>query len=500
MLNKPPNIIFIITDQQRLDTINALGYNYMRTPNLDRLVENGVSYTNAFCCGATSVAARAALFTGMYPHNTGVYSFDHWSHHSSWIQDLADINYHCVNIGKMHIIPIYDNIGFHERRVIENKCQKFSQYGVQEDEWGWWLRMHGCEREVDRHLKDPNWTKKYNAIAWDRDEELHSDIFCGNTAVSWIKTWNWNKPLFLQIGFPGPHEPYDPPQRFIDLYKDIEVPLPIKSHENLNSKPIQHKAFRHFFKYTKNDESQIDLSSASDSDIIRLRKHYFGNISLIDEKIGEILKALEEVGQLDNSVVIFTSDHGDNLGDHGLPYKWLMYDSIVNIPMVISDFRKNSNINRVDESLVSHIDLGPTILNIAGIENIPQRLEGRSLLQKEVALFPETVFCEDNYLIMMREKKFKLVYYIGQFEDGELYDLQNDPDELNNLWHSLEFKNKKLMMIEKLLRWLTMSNYKNKNYKTNEENKILRLPGSEKFGPFLHGQITALPDDKQTLS
>ncbi|MEE2629042.1 MAG: sulfatase-like hydrolase/transferase, partial [Candidatus Latescibacterota bacterium] len=115
-----PNIVLIMTDQQRFDTIGAWGYDHMTTPALDRLVGEGLSFRRAFCPGATCVASRAAIFTGMYPHNTGVYSFDYWADHRNWVQDLNDAGYHCVNMGKMHFSPRDVAGGFHERVIVEN--------------------------------------------------------------------------------------------------------------------------------------------------------------------------------------------------------------------------------------------------------------------------------------------------------------------------------------------------------------------------------------------
>lgn len=120
-VNEKPNIIMIMTDQQRYDTINELGYDYMHTPNMDHIARNGTAFTNAYCTGATCVPSRASMFTSMYAHNTGVYNlFNSWGHHRSWVHDLADNGYHCVNIGKMHVSPTYDDMGFHERVVVEN--------------------------------------------------------------------------------------------------------------------------------------------------------------------------------------------------------------------------------------------------------------------------------------------------------------------------------------------------------------------------------------------
>ncbi len=120
MSQERPNIILIMTDQQRFDTIQAWGNDHKVTPNIDRLVADGLSFRQAYCPGATCVASRAATFTGMYAHNTGAYTFDDWSQHETWIHDLANNGYYCVNIGKMHIMPTHAPGGFDERIVVEN--------------------------------------------------------------------------------------------------------------------------------------------------------------------------------------------------------------------------------------------------------------------------------------------------------------------------------------------------------------------------------------------
>jgi len=458
----------------------------MHTPNIDKLVKNGRAYTNAFSPGATCVASRAAVFTGLYPHNTGVYSFDDWSHQRSWVEDLSDNGYHCVNIGKMHIKPLFDNIGFHERKIVENKTEDFESQGLHEDEWGWWLRMHGEQRELLRHVKDPLWKEKKNCITWDKDENLHSDIFIGNMAVEWISHWNQEKPLFMQVGFTGPHEPYDPPQRFLDLYKDTSFPERLISEGELESKPPQHLAHQSFFISQTDGQSQIDLRDATEDDINNLWRHYSAGISMIDEKVGDIISSLEANGLLENTVVIFTSDHGDSLGDHGLPYKWLMYDSMTNIPLVITDFRNPSEGAVISDELVSLIDLGPTILNYCEVE-IPERLEGLDLNGKEKNSF---VYCEDNYLAMIRDKESKLVYYIGQ-DYGELYDLQKDPHEFINLWDSADYQQERNSMSMNLLGWISRSCYFNKSYKSNSEGTgAIRWPENEEFKYNLHGRIS----------
>jgi len=485
MNQKKPNIVFIMTDQQRLDTISSLGCGYMHTPHLDRLTENGTSYTNAFCSGATCVSSRASLFTGLYPHNTGVYSFDNWSHQASWVQDLRDGGYYCANVGKMHIKPDFENIGFHEQRPVENKMENFALEGGGEDDWGWWLRLHGMERELNLHKTEPGWEESLNCRVWPYEENLHPDIFTGDLADAWIGSYNREEPFFLQIGFPGPHEPYDPPERFLKLYENQDnFPPQIAGENELNGKPPQQTAHQEFFR-TVDNPSRIDTAELSGEDVRKMRRYYSANISLIDEKIGQILDRLEETGQLENTVVIFTSDHGDNLGDHHLPYKWLMYDSIVKIPLIIADFRNPPAEKTVSGDLASLIDIGPTVLDYAGLPS-PSYLEGRSLTPGNSAE-PEYVFCEDNYLTMIRSHDFKMVYYLGQ-ESGELYDLKKDPGELNNLWDREDHRPVREELKSSLLGWLAESVYMNKNYRSrNTSGQPIRHPRDPRFGNRLHG-------------
>ena len=333
-----PNIILIMTDQQRFDTIGAWGYDYAITPAMDRLAAEGLSFRNAFCPGATCIASRAAIFTGMYPHNTGVYSFDHWADHRNWVQDLNDAGYHCVNIGKMHFAPRDVAGGFHERVVVENPTSKNLDMGGADDDWGRYLRIHGLERPNDRNKTDPNWLQKYQGVPWHLEERFHSDVFIGDSALAWIRDYKGQSPFFLQVGFTGPHEPWDPLPRHIEQYAERPMPPRVLREGELDDKPPQHAAQRKTHAETEH-ESAIDMYSPSEEDIAHMRRHYYAKITTVDEKLGEVLDALQTRGFLDNSLLLFCSDHGELLGDHGLAYKWLMYDPIVHVPLIVRDSR-----------------------------------------------------------------------------------------------------------------------------------------------------------------
>ncbi|MFC1718633.1 sulfatase [Candidatus Poribacteria bacterium] len=485
-MSKKPNIILIMTDQQRFDTIGAWDYDHMVTPNLDRLTREGVSFRQSYCPGATCISSRAAMFTGMYPHTTGVYTFQSWGNHRNWVQDLADDGYWCASIGKMHFSPRDIPGGFRERVVVENPTNRTLASGGADDDWGRYMSLHGINRPNDRHRSDPDWIKKHQGVPWHYEERFHSDVFIGNSAVSWIRNHQGSRPLFLQIGFTGPHEPWDPLPRHLELYRDKEMPSPVSREGELAEKPPQHLA--HLEAFADSDhEAQIDLRGATAEDIANMRRHYYAKITTVDEKLGEVLDALEERGYLEDSLLILCSDHGDLLGDHGMAYKWLMYDPIVHIPTIIRRSGSERNSSEVID-LVSLMDIGPTILESAGID-IPMYMEGRSMmpyLEGQPIAPREFVFCEDNYQIMMRGQDYKMVYYIGQ-EEGELYDLKGDPGELWNLWSDGECSELKNKLLSRLLEWLATSNYYNSGYKRERARHYqMRWPGKD--DPYLHSQ------------
>ena len=210
MTDSRPHIIFIITDQQRYDTIAALGYDHMDTPHLDRLVREGVSFSNCHITAPSCAPARASLFTGYFPHTTGILkNADSWKR--SWIEDLADSGYRCINIGKMHSYPYHTPLGFHERFVVENK-DRFLEERYYYDEWDKALHARGLvkqQRELYRQRAD--YAECLGAFEWELPEDMQSDMFVGDLATWWIESKPVSEqPLFLQIGFPGPHPPLTP--------------------------------------------------------------------------------------------------------------------------------------------------------------------------------------------------------------------------------------------------------------------------------------------------
>ncbi|MEM9825127.1 MAG: sulfatase-like hydrolase/transferase [Planctomycetota bacterium] len=466
-----PNIVFIITDQQRFDTIAELGASYAHTPHLDRLVREGVAFNQCHVTAASCAAARASLFKGYYPHTTGILkNADNWQR--SWIELLNDSGYYCVNVGKMHTWPFDTPLGFHERYVVENK-DRYLEGRYYFDEWDRGLRYRGMvKQQRESYRKRADYRERLGAFDWELPEDTHPDVFVGEMARWWIASKPPTSPLFLQIGFPGPHPPYDPVPRYTERYlpqADLGV-LPVSAAE-LAGQPLALEILRQHNADVDHD-SVVALLEPSKFQRHRQRAYYLANVTMIDQQVGQIMEALENNKYLDNTIVIFTSDHGDCLTDHGQSQKWTMYDAITRVPMIVWSPERFAPA-RI-ESLVQQMDLGATIMEWADLE-IPESWAARSLAvaleSPERFAGRERVFCEQagdgvltgcDYMTMVRDAEFKLIHFHGGDIDplrpqSQLFDLSRDPHEMNNLWDDPASLPRREAMLAELLAWRIQS-------------------------------------------
>ncbi|HET7559772.1 MAG TPA: sulfatase-like hydrolase/transferase [Limnochordia bacterium] len=466
-----PNIILIMTDQQRFDTIRALGAGHMQTPHLDRLVREGVSFDYTYVSAPSCAPSRASLFMGQSPHNHGVFkNADVWRQRT-WVEDLAAAGYHCVNVGKMHTFPYEDPFGFHERYVVENK-DRYLEGRYYFDEWDKALHARGLEKPGRlryRHL--PDYRERMGAVDWPIDEDMHPDVFVGQLAKWWTLRYPVTEPLFLQVGFPGPHPPYDPVARYTAAYRNQPLPIQGQTAADLAGQPPPLHALREHNVEIDHDSVVHDLNPTAEQ-LQRLRSHYLANVTMIDEQIGELMAALKQQGYLDNAVVIFTSDHGDALGDHGHIQKWTMYESIVRVPLIVWSPERFDGGRRLD-ALVQQMDLGATILELAGLP-VPATMEAQSLLpalQGEPFAGRDAVFSEHGrdailqataFMTMIRTRTHKLVHFLDE-PYGQLFDLTADPGEVQNLWDDPSAAQIKQELLDQLREWMIRSSYQSKN-------------------------------------
>ena len=452
-----------MTDQQRYDSLGFCGAPVSDTPNLDQLAAEGVTFEHCYCTAPSCVPSRASFFNVQYPHRQRVYTNGSpWKH--SWVERFQAEGYHTVNIGKMHTVPLDAPCGFDQRFVVENKDRPLRldrPHGNFHDEWDRFLKNSGV-RKPSRHsykAESPDHETGLGAFTWPLEEKYHPDVFVGSMAEWFVEQREADNPFFLQIGFPGPHPPYDPPERLLKRYDDVDFPLPEVTEEELANQPPPHAAYRQEMISCNHDAVKWHDRPTSEQ-LLRLRRHYAANVTLIDEQVGRVLEALEHKGYLDNSVVLFMSDHGDCLGDHGHIQKWTMYDAITRTPALIRAPEHLSAGTRVNE-LLQQMDLAPMLFELAGIE--PPKGSAVSALPVARGERPgrDVVFAEHpadgllkevNFVTMVRTRDWKLVHYLDQ-PWGELYDLQNDPGEIRNLWSSNACKDVREELLATLRDW-----------------------------------------------
>ncbi|MBU04534.1 MAG: arylsulfatase [Dehalococcoidales bacterium] len=477
MSNSRPNIIFFLVDQLRYDAIGSLGVDHGQTPHIDALVEDGVTFENCFVTAPSCAPSRASVFTGYYPHTTGIMkNGDPWER--SWVERLGRSGYHCVSIGKMHTTPFDSPCGFDDRYVVENKDRYLEgRYFI--DELDKALRAQGLikqQRELYRKLGD--YRERLGAFTWDLPEEYHPDNFVGNAAVSWINETANKTPLFMQIGFPGPHPPYDPTPNFLRRFDNVQLPLQEIHASDVAKQPSSLRKLMHHNTVVDHD-SLVHIINPSVDQRMRQRRHYFANVAMIDHQLGKIVKALSGQGYLDNAIIVFASDHGDCLGDHGHSQKWTMYDQVTRVPLVV--YGKRFKGGRQVKDLVQLMDIGPAIMEWAEVDypdtleaqSVRLAVEGRHEWVGRDYVYAEQVgdinFTDCTLMTMVRNSEWKLVHFLGE-TDTALFDLQSDPDEIDDLSTNQLYEERKKDLMDVLFNWRLHSQLHTRGYTNQRVN------------------------------
>jgi len=414
-----PNVLLLHTDQQRHDTIGALGYDWMITPNLDRLVREGCAFTHAFTNNPVCVPARHSLLTGLSARHTGMASNNSAviPHHIPRLpQVLADNGYHCEAVGKMHFRPsARTHHGFHRMQLME---ELFRHVG--DDDFAMYLQSVGLGHVRNIHgIRNLLYRQPQRSLL---PEEHHGTTWVGRRTADAIRRCR-NRPFFIWAGWIAPHPPFAPPSNLADIYAGADLPEPLPRPEISNPNLLM-------------GDRRVD--AATPEKVRRNRELYFASITHVDKNIGEVMRALEEIGQIDNTLVIFTSDHGEMLGDCGGWSKSQPHDSSVRVPLIIR-WPKAFEPGSVREDFADNLDLLPTILDACAI-GYPADID----LPGESLLIPagcglrrrDEHYMENgagrNRIISLRGTRHKYnFWFAGGFE--ELFDLEADPAETRNL-------------------------------------------------------------------
>ena len=443
-----PNILWICTDQQRFDTIGALGNPTIHTPNIDQLVAEGTAFSHAFCQSPICTPSRASFLTGMYPSSVHgcMNGNDHWADAAPLVTKLlADSGYDCGLAGKLHLAGAAGRI---EPRG-DDGYRVFHWSHDSRDQWpdghaySDWIRSQGEDlSELRKHPENI-------------PPELHQTTWCAERAIEFMEEQR-DQPWVMSVNPFDPHGPFDPPQPYLDRYDPESIPDPLFQ----ESDPAAHTRLGPV------DGFGADIVSREKAKEIQAA--YYAMITLIDDNVGRMLDALERTGQRENTIVIFMSDHGEMLGDHGLVAKGCrFYEALVRVPLIFS-WPGHFQQGVVSNALVELMDIVPTLLEACGVL-APERMQARSLTPilsgtADPHSHRDFVRCEyyralnptvegrqgftGSYATMIRDERYKLAVYHDR-EEGELFDLQIDPGEFENLWDDPNYREVRFDLMKK---------------------------------------------------
>lgn len=460
---KRPNILWICTDQQRYDTLGCYGNDFVRTPNIDRLAEKGVLFEHGYCQSPVCTPSRASFLTGRYPRTTRARQNGQSIPPDEVLVTrlLADSGYTCGLAGKLHISACQPTVTpAMEPRINDGYAEfRWSHHPLADwptNEYSQWLLEKG-----KRYRPVPHEKSKYVLVGPDAEDQ--QTTWCAEKAITFIESnASFDRPWLYSVNMYDPHHGFAPTREHLEKYAERlkDIPLPNYTEGEHDGKPAFQRNDHHAAYGIKDLFPYADMT---EQDHLYIRAAYWAMIDLIDEQVGRMLEALERTGQAENTIVIFMSDHGELLGDHGIYLKGPhFYDPAVRVPLIVSWPGRVGQNKRI-RSFVELVDLAPTLLEAAGLPTYAG-MQGRSLWplltgEQEEDQHREDVYCEfynsqirkkdPAYGTMLRTRQYKLVAYHGH-PVGELYDLQRDPNETVNVWNHPAYQSMKLELYQRL--------------------------------------------------
>jgi len=427
-----PNILFFFTDQMRGDCLSAAGHPVVRTPNLDHLAARGMLFSRAYSPCPSCIAARASLMTGLSPSSTGRLGYQDqvpWRYDLMLPEVLGAAGYQTHCAGKTHFYPQRAHLGFQSLDSYE-AMQNFD--GRYVNDYHEWLRDRtgGTRHERDHGLDSNSWNARPSPLP----EELHNTTWVATKGIEFLRRRDRTRPFFLNLSFHRPHPPIDPPQAWWDRYADVELPpVPVGDWAAVHDTPARELAAWH--------------GRLPDDVLADCRRGYYAQIAHIDNQVGRVLQALRQL-RAGPTWVVFSSDHGEMLGDHHLFRKVYAYEGSARVPLIVTP-PDGSGPGDICDLPCTLTDLYPTMLSMAAAD-IPERTEGLDLLgclrgeaeelrRRRPWIHGEHAPCYDPDLGMqfVTDGRWKFVWYTstGQeqlfhvAEDGdELHDRAGDPD------------------------------------------------------------------------
>ncbi len=442
-----PNIILIMTDEMRGDCLGIAGHPDVKTPYLDSLASHGTLFTNAYSACPTCVPARAVLHTGLSQEHTGKVGYQDrvdWNYGCTMAGEIAKAGYYTHCVGKMHVHPLRNYLGFHNVRLHDGYLHEYRWTSTPScenqtiaDDYYWWLKQEkGIDADPTQTGLDCNgWT----ARPWIYEEKYHPTNWAVTESIDFLRRRDPRQPFFLMTSFVRPHAPFDAPQVYFDLYKNKQL------------SDVAKGDWDDLARLEREGMYYSSQTGPRDAELLRQQRiGYYACITHIDHQVGRLISALVENKLMDNTIIIFTSDHGDMMGDHAHCMKARPYQGSIHIPMFISGpERLVGKWHSISNRLVELRDVMPTLLDAIGAD-IPAHIDGESLLEssdREYLHGEHALGEESTQFIVTKNDK-----YIWYSQTGkELYfDLANDPSETHNAVYDGKYS-ERVQMLRKLL-------------------------------------------------
>lgn len=450
---KKLNYVWFCTDQQRFDSLGCYGNQVIHTPNLDRLAREGMMFCRAYAQCPVCTPSRASFLTGRYPRTTrssingnAIFSRDE----TLVTKLLSDQGYTCGLTGKLHLTAAFKRM---EARTDDGySFMEWSHMPI--DNWGPgvnryqdWLKEKGVSWQEEYRSPCPDWPPKHGYPLPERiqgmKDEHHQTTWCIEKGIEFIERVKDGGPWCLSINPYAPHPPFDPPQSYKDKLNVTDMPLPLWKEGELDNKPRFQKDC-----YLNGSQNGMVRDTVGMTDEMKreVTRDYYALVEQIDHQFGRLMDYLEENGLRENTVVIFMSDHGEMLGDHGQYWKGpYFYESLIHVPLIIS-CPGTIPCGVKSRAIVELVDLAPTLLELSGLP-VPSYIQGKSFADillgtkspdyhKDCA-YAEYYFCgsilHEVYATMYFDGRYKMIVHHNS-GISELYDLEQDPCEFNNLW------------------------------------------------------------------
>lgn len=416
-----PNVLLICADHWFGDLVGALGHPTVLTPTLDRMIGNGIAYTNAYATTPTCIPARRELMTGTFSRTHGDRVFNEtlpMPDLPTMAQTFRDNGYQAYAVGKLHVYPQRDRIGFDDVLLLEEGRH---QFGMTKDDYELFLQDEGFSGHEYGHGASNN---DYMASPWHLPEYLHQTNWTVREMSKFIVRRDPRKPGFWYMSFSPPHPPLAPLPVYMDMYRDLDIDEPYYGDwsEDRSNLPYALRARAH------------GPDTYSPAALKRARQGFYALATHVDHQIRLVIGLLREENLLDDTVIAFTSDHGDMLGNHGLFAKSLMYENSARIPLILMPPADRTDLGHGvrDDRLAAQADVFPTLADICRVP-LPDGVEGRSLVGPERREYVYGEHGEDDRPTrMIRDSQYKLIYY-PEGNRTQLFDLRDDPRETCDL-------------------------------------------------------------------